>query len=95
MGRTSDARERLMEAANDLIWEYSYRAVSDVDVPISDSGMGGAEKSRFELRRRDIDSPRQHGVKEARKMFEIGRARVVQFRTGRPVKKRQNIEPTR
>jgi TetR/AcrR family transcriptional repressor of nem operon len=28
MGRTSDARERLMEAANDLIWEYSYGAVT-------------------------------------------------------------------
>src|SRR5260221_9067997 len=28
MGRTSDARERLMDAANELIWEYSYGAVT-------------------------------------------------------------------
>ncbi len=28
MGRTSDARERLMEAAYDLIWEHSYGAVT-------------------------------------------------------------------
>ncbi len=28
MGRTSDARERLIEAANDLIWEYSYGAIT-------------------------------------------------------------------
>jgi TetR/AcrR family transcriptional repressor of nem operon len=28
MGRTSDARQRLMGAANDLIWEYSYGAVT-------------------------------------------------------------------
>jgi TetR/AcrR family transcriptional repressor of nem operon len=28
MGRTSDARERLMDAAYDLIWEHSYGAVT-------------------------------------------------------------------
>jgi len=28
MGRTSDARQRLMDAAYDLIWEYSYGAVT-------------------------------------------------------------------
>ncbi len=28
MGRTSDARERLMDAATDLIWEMSYNAVT-------------------------------------------------------------------
>jgi TetR/AcrR family transcriptional repressor of nem operon len=28
MGRTSDARQRLIEAAHDLIWEYSYGAVT-------------------------------------------------------------------
>jgi len=28
MGRTSDARRRLIEAAHDLIWEYSYGAVT-------------------------------------------------------------------
>lgn len=28
MGRTSDARERLMEAASALLWEYSYGAVT-------------------------------------------------------------------
>jgi TetR/AcrR family transcriptional repressor of nem operon len=28
MGRTSDARKRLMDAANDLIWGYSYGAVT-------------------------------------------------------------------
>ena len=28
MGRTSDARERLMDAAYELIWEYSYGAVT-------------------------------------------------------------------
>src|SRR6202044_1425372 len=28
MGRTSDARQRLMDAASELIWEYSYGAVT-------------------------------------------------------------------
>src|SRR5476649_1239682 len=28
MGRTSNARQRLMDAAHDLIWEYSYGAVT-------------------------------------------------------------------
>lgn len=28
MGRTSDARQRLIDAANDLIWEYSYGAIT-------------------------------------------------------------------
>ena len=28
MGRTSDAKQRLMTAAHDLIWEYSYSAVT-------------------------------------------------------------------
>lgn len=28
MGRTSDARQRLMDAAHDLIWEYSYGSVT-------------------------------------------------------------------
>jgi len=28
MGRTSDARQRLIDAAHDLIWEYSYGAVT-------------------------------------------------------------------
>jgi len=28
MGRTSDARQRLMDAAHELIWEYSYGAVT-------------------------------------------------------------------
>ncbi len=28
MGRTSDARQRLMDAAYDLIWEYSYGAIT-------------------------------------------------------------------
>jgi TetR/AcrR family transcriptional repressor of nem operon len=32
MGRTSDAKERLMAAANDLIWEDSYGAVTIDDI---------------------------------------------------------------
>jgi TetR/AcrR family transcriptional repressor of nem operon len=28
MGRTSDARQRLIDAANDLIWEYSYGSIT-------------------------------------------------------------------
>jgi TetR/AcrR family transcriptional repressor of nem operon len=28
MGRTSDARQRLIDAANDLIWEYSYASIT-------------------------------------------------------------------
>ena len=32
MGRTSDANERLMDAALDLIWEESYGAVTIDDI---------------------------------------------------------------